>query len=72
MLTILEHLTLAETRACKNRTSLHMAIVRARFNSTTLDLLRAISDASITNITLLDIIRDAIFQLGREPGPTQP
>ena len=72
MMTILEHVSLAQLRACKNRTSLHFALQRATRPRVHAALHRDIQHAYAANITLITQLDDILNLLGHAPGPTQP
>jgi len=71
MMTILEHISLAQLRACKNRNSLHFALKRASRPTVHPALHRDIQHAAYHNIALITRLDDILNHLGRTPGPTQ-
>ncbi len=72
MLTILEHVSLAQMRAYKNRTSLHFALHRAARPSVHATLHHDIEHAYATNVSFITELDAILDSLGRTPDPTQP
>lgn len=72
MLTILQHISLTQMRACKNRTSLHLALHRAARPSVHATLHHDIQHAYVANVNLITQLDAILDSLGRTPGPTQP
>jgi len=71
MMTILEHVSLAQLRACKARHSLHLALRRAARPTIHATLYRNIHHAVTTNIALVTMLDHILNQLGHTPDPTQ-
>jgi len=72
MMTILEHVSLAQPRACKNRTSLHFALRRAQTHTVDSSLIQLVQAAYAANVDLITQLDAILNRLGRSPGPTQP
>ena len=72
MLTILEHVSLAQLRACKNRNSLLFALHRAIPPAVAAALHRDIQHAVATNIILIRQLDTILHLLDRKLAPPPP